>query len=104
MSLQTISAIKDAEKQAEEIIKKAQQKAQEIVKEAQDTSYAEAANSMHNFGVEAEQIIKAAEEKAKVSAQQIKQDYEKQCNEIAISSKANMNKAVEFIMKRIENV
>ncbi|HHU68892.1 MAG TPA: hypothetical protein GXZ31_01160 [Thermoanaerobacterales bacterium] len=101
MTLEEIKAIKEAEKQAEEIRAEAQKRAAQIIKEAKDKAEAIITQAVKEGEQERISLIKKAEEDSLKEGKEVKKVYEQKFKALEDQALANMDKAVNFIMERI---
>ncbi len=101
MSLQAVTAIKEAEARAVEIIKKAERDAANLVAELNDDALKRQMHERDLAYAEAEKRMAEAEASGNAKADELWRETEKQLNMVRTAAAANMQKAVEYIAKAI---
>lgn len=101
MTLEEIKAIKEAEKQAEEMRVEAQKRAAQIIKESKDKAEAAVTQAVKEGEQERIGLIKKAEESSLQEGKDVKKGYEHKFEALENQALTRMDKAVNFIMERI---
>lgn len=101
MSIAVLKEIKDTEYEAGQIIAGAQQKAREITAAARNEASRAVNDAERQAECESEAIINKFKSKADEDIAKIELKTKNDCDTIIKSSEAKLEKAVEFIVRRI---
>ncbi len=102
-SKQTLQEIKKTEAEAQKMVERAHTEREKILEKGRLESQAEIKKEEENFLKQKEQVLKTAAAEAGKIEKAILEDSEKEVANITVQARGKMERAVDFVVKKIVN-